>query len=158
MNRDELLNMTDDELLNQCKTDHFIATGKGGQKRNKTSSAVRLSLKDSAISVTASEDRQQSVNKKRAIRKMRFAIALEIRATVQHWSGQIDMNSKNSQYPSFVACLIDNLCSKNWQISEVAKSMDVSTAKLIKIIAKDDSLWQLVNIERQKSGYKTLKK
>ena len=150
--------MSDEELLNNCKTDHFIATGNGGQKRNKTSSAVRLSLKNSDISVTASEDRQQSVNKKRAIRKMRIAIAMEMREQATEWDGQLDMNTKNTQYPLFIACLTDNLFDKNWQVSEVAKSMDISTGKLIKIIAKDDNLWQFINKERQRSGYKPLKK
>ena len=158
MDREKLLNMSDEELLNNCKTDHFIATGNGGQKRNKTSSAVRLSLKNSDISVTASEDRQQSVNKKRAIRKMRIAIAMEMREQATEWDGQLDMNTKNTQYPLFIACLTDNLFDKNWQVSEVAKSMDISTGKLIKIIAKDDNLWQFINKERQRSGYKPLKK
>ena len=133
--------MSDEELLSQCKTDHFIATGNGGQKRNKTSSAVRLSLKDTCISVTASEDRQQSVNKKRAIRKMRMAVAMEMREDTQPWKGQIDMNPKNSQYPIFIACLTDQLFAKNWQVSEVAKSMELSTGKLIKIISKENIVY-----------------
>ncbi|WDE96948.1 peptide chain release factor-like protein [Lentisphaera profundi] len=156
--RDVLLKMTDEELLNRCKTDHYIATGNGGQKRNKTSSAVRLTLKDTSISATASEDRQQSVNKKRALRKLRLAIAMEMRQEAQQWQGQLDMNPKNAQYPLFIAALTDNLFDKNWQVSEVAKSMDLSTGKLIKIIAKDDTLWQFVNKERQKNDYKPLKK
>ncbi len=158
LERNKLLNMSDEELLSHCKTGHYIATGNGGQKRNKTSSAVRLSLNDSDISVTASEDRQQSVNKKRAIRKMRIAIAMEMREEVKAWQGQLDMNPKNAQYPLFVAFLTDSLFEYNWQVSEVAKSMDISTGKLIKIIAKDDTLWQYVNKERQKNGYKPLKK
>ena len=156
--RDKLLNMTDEELLKLCKTDHFIATGKGGQKRNKTSSAVRLSLNDSTISVTASEDRQQSVNKKLAIRKLRLSIAMELRQEAQAWQGQLDMNAKNPQYPLFIGCLTDYLFESNWQVSEVAKSFDISTGKLIKIISKDDSFWQFVNKERQGNGYKPLKK
>ena len=158
MNRDQLLALSEEELVKLCKTDHYIATGNGGQKRNKTSSAVRLTLKDSNISVTASEDRQQSVNKKRAIRKMRIAIAMEMREEAKAWQGQLDMNPKNAQYPLFVAFLTDSLFEHNWQVSEVAKSMDISTGKLIKIIAKDDTLWQYVNKERQKNGYKPLKK
>lgn len=156
--RDTLLKMTDEELLSLCKTDHFIATGKGGQKRNKTSSAVRLTLKDTSISATASDDRQQSVNKLRALRRLRIAIALELREEPVSWSGQLDMNTKNSNYPQFIASLTDHLSSRNWQVSEVAKAFNVSTGKLIKIIAKDDSFWQYVNTERQKAGHKVLKK
>ena len=156
--RDKLLSMKDDELLSICKTDHFIATGKGGQKRNKTSSAVRLTLKDSSIAASASEDRQQSVNKVRALRRLRIAIALEMRQEPAAWKDQLDMNPKNSSYSKFIACLTDHLCSLNWQVSEVAKAFSISTGKLIKIIAKDDSFWQYVNAQRQKAGYKPLKK
>jgi hypothetical protein len=156
--RDVLLNMTDEELLKQCKTDHYIATGKGGQKRNKTSSAVRLTLKDTSICSTASEDRQQSVNKNSALRKLRFCIALEMSQEASPWNGQWDMNPKNPEYPLFVACITDHLEGLNWQVSEVAKVLNISTGKMIKIIGKDDTLWQFVNKERQKNGYKALKK
>ncbi|MCM8531461.1 MAG: peptide chain release factor-like protein [Lentisphaeraceae bacterium] len=157
-NRESLLKLSDQELLNICNTDHFIATGKGGQKRNKTSSAVRVTLKDSHILASASNDRQQSVNKKLALRKLRIAIALEIREEAKPWLGQWDMNIKNPKYPIFIACLIDNLKELNWQVSEVAKAFNISTGKLIKTISRDDSLWQFVNKERQRAGHKTLKK
>ncbi|MCM8543528.1 MAG: peptide chain release factor-like protein [Lentisphaeraceae bacterium] len=158
MDRDTLLNMSDEELLHHCRTDHFISTGNGGQKRNKTSSAVRLTLKDSPISASASDDRQQSVNKTHALRKLRIAIALEMRQEPEPWQGQLNMNSKNQHYANFVACLVDQLFSNTWQVSETAKSFEISTGQLIKIIAKDDTLWQFVNRERQKAGYKVLKK
>ena len=158
MTRNDLLKLSDEELIKLCKTDHYIATGNGGQKRNKTSSAVRLSLKDSSISASASDDRQQSVNKLHALRRLRLAIALEMREEPEPWLGQWNMNPKNAQYPLFIACLSDHLSKQNWQVSEVAKALNLSTGKLIKIIAKDDSFWQFVNAERQKAGHKVLKK
>ncbi len=158
MNRDNLLNLNDAELLKLCKLDFFIATGKGGQKRNKTSSAVRLTLKESSICASCSDDRQQSVNKKIALRRLRFAIALELRQEPEAWKGQLDMNPKNSQYPLFVACLLDHILNHEWQVSEAAKSLGLSTGKLVKILAKDDTLWQHINAERQKLNLKQLRR
>ena len=158
LNRDTLLNMSDEELLKNCKMDHYVATGNGGQKRNKTSSAVRLTLKDSSVCATASDDRQQSVNKKHALKRLRFNIALDFRQDAKPWTGQLDMNPKNPCYPLFIACITDNLFEHNWQVSEAAKPLNLSTGKLIKIISKNDTFWQYVNKERQKAGYRPLKK
>jgi hypothetical protein len=157
-NRNHLLSLSDSDLLKLCRTDNFIATGKGGQKRNKTESAVRITLKDTSITATASDDRQQSINKKRALRRLRLAVAMELREDVETWQGQLDMNPKNQQYPQFIACLLDHLLAQQWQVSEAAKSFALSTGKLIKIIAKDDTLWQFINSQRQKAGYKPLKR
>jgi hypothetical protein len=158
LDRDKLLNMSDSDLLGHSRMDFFISTGKGGQKRNKTSSAVRLTLKDSSICASSSDDRQQSVNKKLALRKLRFAIALELRQEPVAWEGQLDMNPKNPQYPLFIACVLDHILSHDWQVSEASKSLNISTGKLIKILAKDDTLWQHTNTERQKLNLKQLRR
>ena len=50
MDRYTVLNMTDEELLKLCKVDFFKATGPGGQKKNKTESAVRITYVDQSIS------------------------------------------------------------------------------------------------------------
>jgi protein subunit release factor B len=51
--------LSDDELLRQCAVDTYRASGPGGQKRNKTSSAVRLRHLPSGLSVIAEESRSQ---------------------------------------------------------------------------------------------------
>ena len=158
MNRDELLKLEDTELIKLCEIDFFKATGPGGQKKNKTESAVRLTLRDLGISATASEDRQQSVNRARAIKRLRLQVALELREPASMWNGQWDMNPKNSLYPLFAACLLDHLEDNNWQVSEAAKALELSTGKLIKLLAKSDTLWQHANRQRQKSNLKPLKR
>lgn len=158
MTRNDFLSLSDEELIKHCTIDFFKATGPGGQKKNKTESAVRLTLKENGITASASEERQQSVNRTRALKRLRLQLALELREPAEKWTGQWNMNPKNSEYPSFAGCLLDNLIDQSWQVSSAATNLGISTGQLIKILAKDDTLWQFVNKERQRAGHKVLKK
>src|SRR5438132_12813254 len=77
--RDDWLRMDDAALLSQCKVDTYRASGPGGQKRNKTSSAVRLRHEPSGMIVIAEESRSQHENRVRALRRLRQALFLKIR-------------------------------------------------------------------------------
>jgi len=57
--RDAWASVSDDELLARCEVDLYRASGPGGQKRNKTSSAVRLRHLPSGLRVIAEESRSQ---------------------------------------------------------------------------------------------------
>ncbi len=49
----------------------FKASGPGGQKKNKTESAVRILHLPTGIIVTATEDRSQMINRARAMERLR---------------------------------------------------------------------------------------
>src|SRR6478672_1087724 len=68
-----------DRLLAQCEVDTYRASGPGGQKRNKTSSAVRLRHPPTGLIVIAEESRSQHENKAKALRRLRRALYLELR-------------------------------------------------------------------------------
>src|SRR5947209_17334090 len=72
-------NLSDDQLLAQCAVDTYRASGPGGQKRNKTSSAVRLRHGPTGLLVIAEESRSQHENRARALRRMREALYLKLR-------------------------------------------------------------------------------
>src|SRR5438067_3316776 len=71
--------LSDAQLLAQCEVDTYRASGPGGQKRNKTSSAVRLRHAPSGLSVIAEESRSQHENRARALRRLREAFFLQLR-------------------------------------------------------------------------------
>src|SRR2546427_12661200 len=72
-------NLTDTQLLAQCAIDTYRASGPGGQKRNKTSSAVRIRHLPTGLIVIAEESRSQHENRARALRRLRQALYLKLR-------------------------------------------------------------------------------
>src|SRR3954468_11962073 len=71
--------LTDDQLLAQCEVDTYRASGPGGQKRNKTSSAVRLRHPPTGLLVIAEESRSQHENKAKALTRLWRALFLHLR-------------------------------------------------------------------------------
>src|SRR5205085_1699086 len=71
--------LSDAQLLAQCEVDTYRASGPGGQKRNKTSSAVRLRHPPSGLIVIAEESRSQHENRAKALRRLRQALYLKVR-------------------------------------------------------------------------------
>lgn len=62
---------TDRESLERdCDMDFFIATGPGGQNRNKVETGVRLVHRPSGVMVTATERRSQYANREAAFERM----------------------------------------------------------------------------------------
>src|SRR5262249_32667019 len=71
--------LSDAQLLDQCEVDTYRASGPGGQKRNKTNSAVRIRHPATGLLVIAEESRSQHENRARALRRLRKAFYLKIR-------------------------------------------------------------------------------
>jgi protein subunit release factor B len=86
--RIDYLLASDDQLIGQCEVDRYRASGPGGQHRNKTESAVRLRHRLTGVSAIGEDSRSQSENKHHAVRRLRSAIALEVREQV-HIQGYV---------------------------------------------------------------------
>ena len=59
-----------ESLERDCDVDFFIASGPGGQNRNKVETGVRLTHRPSGIVVTATERRSQLQNREAAFARM----------------------------------------------------------------------------------------
>src|SRR5437016_14179476 len=79
MTRAAWTSLTDPQLLQECEVDTYRASGPGGQKRNKTSSAVRIRHLPSGLIVIAEESRSQHENRAKALKRLRQALYLKIR-------------------------------------------------------------------------------
>jgi protein subunit release factor B len=65
------LSLSDEALVAECTEDFYVASGPGGQHRNKTESGVRLSHAPTGITVTATERRSQPMNRDIALERLR---------------------------------------------------------------------------------------
>src|SRR4051812_13993147 len=79
---DDYSSISDRDLLAQCDVDTYRASGPGGQHRNKTDSAVRLRHRPTGMLVIAEERRSQHQNKANALKRLREALAVKVRAPV----------------------------------------------------------------------------
>jgi protein subunit release factor B len=63
------------DLERECTVTPYRSSGPGGQKKNKTESAVRVVHLPSGLTRIATESRSQSANRLRALERIREALA-----------------------------------------------------------------------------------
>jgi hypothetical protein len=163
--------LSDEELLAQCEVDRFRASGPGGQKRNKTDSAVRLRHRPTGLESVAVESRSQHENRAKALRRLRVTIALQVRAAIDdpsHYApsdaitdrmrGQrIAVAMKNPAYPEVVAEVFDIIEAHGWRLSDAAPALGISTAALGRFLEGDPVVFRAANERRAALGLGTLR-
>ncbi|MCB9483839.1 MAG: peptide chain release factor-like protein [Dehalococcoidia bacterium] len=164
------LGLSDDDLLAQCEVDRFRASGPGGQKRNKTDSAVRLRHRPTGLESVAVESRSQHENRARALRRLRLTIALASREAVDldgyepseaiagRMRGQrIEIATKNPAYPEVVAEVFDVIEANGWRLSDAAPLLGLSTAALGRFLEGDAVVFRAANERRAALGLGALR-
>jgi hypothetical protein len=168
--RDTLLTLPDERLLSLCLQETYRSSGPGGQHRNKTDSAVRLTLRGTGVVVTATERRSQHENRRRALARLRQAIALEVREAVVPGSAPSALlassvadpawprlSQKSDAYLVAAAQVLDRLEAAQGKVSDAAHGLGVSTASLVKFLSLDDRLWERANRLRRRFGESPLR-
>jgi hypothetical protein len=173
--RSSWTSLTDAQLLAQCEVDTYRASGPGGQKRNKTSSAVRLRHAPSGLIVIAEESRSQHENRQRALRRLRQALYLKIRDDLpvdslapdalrqredyreaRTASGRLNLGRKDPRFWPAVGVILDVLASVEARVSDAARILGISTGNLIDFLTVDPKVWEQANILRARFGHKPL--
>ena len=174
MSRAQWTALTDAQLLAQCEVDTYRASGPGGQKRNKTSSAVRIRHLPSGLIVIAEESRSQHENRARAIKRLRQAFYLKLReairaeelssvpqrtelASARSSSGKIEVGKKDARFWPAVGLILDVLESSEGRVSDAAAALGMSTGNLIGFLESEPKVWEHANHIRQRFGHKPLK-
>jgi hypothetical protein len=160
---------SDEVLLSQCDVDTYRASGPGGQKRNKTESAVRLRHRASGIIVIAEESRSQPENKARALRRLRKAMALRLRRDTGDGvppdalacidgRGRLDVGRRDARYLPAVASVLDVFAASRASMAGTAQRLGISTANLSSFLTADDDVFVEANRMRASFGLKPLRR
>ena len=153
--RDTLLAMSDEELVQHCRLEFFKATGNGGQKRNKTSSAVRVYLDEYGLSAEDCSERSQHRNRSVALMKLRRKLAYAVRQDYFPFE-RSTCAMDHADYPRYLAKLLDLLSSCNWDYRQSALVYGVSSSAMLKTISRDTELFTYYNNTRKTLGLPTV--
>ncbi len=150
-------------LLAESEVDTLRASGPGGQKRNKTESAVRIRHKPSGIIVIANESRSQHENREVALQRLRKALALRLRQPAPDGipeavaagidkSRRLRIGQKDARYIPAVAAVLDIFAAHEGKISDAAKQLGLTTGGLSAFLTADDDLFVQANLIRTQNG------
>jgi hypothetical protein len=168
--------LSEDQLLAQCEVDTYRASGPGGQKRNKTSSAVRLRHSTTGLIVIAEESRSQHENKAKALKRLWQGLFLHLRdpipegdrtaeaigrhadlAAARALDAHLQLSARNPMFWPAAGVVLDVLATCEARVAETAALLLISTGNLIDFLQTDPKLWQEANRIRAVFGHKPLR-
>ena len=175
---EDWLALSDDALLRQCRSEQFRVSGPGGQHRNKTDSAVRLTHEPTGVVGFASERRSQRQNRVAALARLRQEIALSVRADVDlemyhpplalqrvlprtvetELSRNERVGPKHREFWTGVALLLDLFVAVQGSVRDCASLLGCSSNQLTKLFASESHLWATANAIREQRGLSPLRR
>jgi hypothetical protein len=166
---DTLLALNEDVLARQCKFEAYKSGGPGGQKRNKTSSAAKLTHIATGISAHSSDFRSQAENRLRALHRLRFKLATELRSRVEvrgyeppPWvsesrvHGKLTTNTKNPLYARLAAHVLDVFDAVGGRAADAAALLGIPTSNLVHFLKSEHTVWAAGARIRQAHGLPSL--
>ncbi len=161
-----------EELLKECDQIRTRRSGPGGQHRNKVESAVVITHRPTGISAEASERRSQHENRRKAIFRLRVALAVQFRSesadtdhTAQQSSelwqsrcdGQIRVSPGHEDFPALLAEALDTVTRHEFELGNAAEFLGCTTSQLVKFLKLEPAALDLVNQYREKLGLRRLR-
>jgi hypothetical protein len=167
----EYWELPDEELLQQCDWTAGRTGGPGGQARNKTHSAIKITHRPTGITAIADESRLQGENRAHALLRLRHTLALQLRRPVDPASftpppevaaqrgrdGKLRVNPENPRYLPILAAVLDLLDATRGQVSPAAAALGITTTNFINLLYRDPKLWTVAQEMRRKYGLPVLK-
>ena len=154
--RNGWLRLDDAGLLAQCEEHGYRSSGPGGQRRNKVETADRVKHRPTGLEAHAAETRRREDNRKRALRRLRERIAIEVRSPFKEPAElgtyrrdrRLSINGRNPAYPVVLAAVLDALAEADGSYAGAAKKAGTTTSQLLKFLQADREVWRAVSEER----------
>jgi hypothetical protein len=156
--------LSDDLLLAQCRIDHYRGSGPGGQKRNKTSNAVRLAHLHTGVIATATESRSTVENRLNCLRRLRVKLAAEVREPVDpvHFEPpdwfltlchhrKLQVSHRHPFYAATAGLMLD-LLAINGNPASVAVNLGLTTTEVVKFLEGETAWWAAAHAIRAIKG------
>jgi hypothetical protein len=117
----------------------------------------------------ASESRSQHENRQRALKRLRQAIALTRRTSLQNQPApdfyiaartrdpSLRVNPRHPDYWLIVQYVLDTLADCAMSVGEAAKRLGISTGNLIRFLKNDEHVWAQANRMRDEQGLSRLR-
>jgi hypothetical protein len=151
---DFILALDEQSLARQCKFEAYKSGGPGGQKRNKTSSGVRWTHLPTGISAHSNDFRTQAENRVRALHRLRFKLATDVRTPVAvagyeppGWlteariQGKLTTNTKNPIYARLAAHALDVFAAVDGRLADAAALLGISNSNLVHLFKAEHTVW-----------------
>ena len=147
--RDLQLMLPESEFIRYCTLDFFKSSGAGGQHRNKTSSAVRVTHDATGLTAEDCTERSQHRNRSNAVRKLKIILALQLRQPPASPLPRMECSVTAPDYPLFIAKLFDLLEECGFDHKSCAAKCGISSSALLKKLARDPKIFQEFNRRRE---------
>ena len=143
--------------MSQCRFEACRGTGPGGQKRNKTSSAARVTHIASGIFATDDVTRSQHKNLANALWKLRLEMAVALPPdNPEPHTPPIPLEpvpGNNSRiFSSWVGALFDQFQIHAFDPAPVAAAYGCTPGRLLRLMGKNPAIWQHFIQCRQQRG------
>ena len=149
--------MEPSKLLDECEITRGRSGGPGGQHRNKVETAVEIRHVPTGVKASASERRSQEENHRKAVRRLRLALAVEHRQVNSEfvepsalWQSRcrqqkISCSDHHQDFPSMLSEALDAVVAKDADVRKAAAALGCSSSQLIRFLGKHREALEKVN-------------
>jgi len=146
-------------LLAQCRQQMIRGSGAGGQHRNRTASAVRLTHLPTGIEVRCEEHRERARNLAAGLARLRIRLAIQLRSDPDAAAGPasgpeavLAVSPHSDSYPQAVAIALDRLTACRGSLPGAAEALGVSSSRLVRLLTADKEVHAAANSLRERFG------